>query len=244
MLDVSAISASYQQKKVLHSLSFQVSKSEIVALIGASGVGKSTLLNCLAGLHPLDNGQILLNQEPLSPKEQTIGWIPQQYGLLPWKTVYQNIQLHLTIKKIPKNQQKERILAMMNHLGILELRHKFPTQLSGGQCQRVAIARAFVLKTDLLLMDEPFSALDAFTREQTQQLFLKQWLQTPTPTLFVTHDIDEAVYLSSKILLLTSSPEQSIHTFENPCFAIPEEKRRTAPLFQETIQQIRRELLM
>ncbi|MGO3732384.1 MAG: ABC transporter ATP-binding protein [Vagococcus sp.] len=167
MLSIQDMTASYDETIILDSLSLTVQPHDIVSLIGPSGAGKSTLMNCITSLHPIDKGDILLNGQAVSPKTQTIGWIPQHYGLLPWKSVYDNIMMGLTIKKIPLSKTLiEKTTDIIQELGLDGLLQQFPNQLSGGQQQRVSIARSMVMSPDLFLLDEPFSALDAITREK------------------------------------------------------------------------------
>jgi ABC-type nitrate/sulfonate/bicarbonate transport system ATPase subunit len=190
---------------------------ELYTVIGPSGCGKSTLLHVLSGILTDFEGSVLIDGKGINPRNQRIGLVLQNYGLLPWKTVYQNVMLGLKIK------QGHAVLDdyggyLLKQLGIDDLLHRYPKELSGGQQQRVALARAFILKPDLLLMDEPFSALDAITREEVQELFLKAWQQNPVNTVFVTHSVDEALYLGRKIAVFSPSPGRILEVVDNPCF--------------------------
>jgi NitT/TauT family transport system ATP-binding protein len=171
----------------------------------------------LAGILREYTGQVTIDGKAINPKNQRIGLIFQNYGLLPWKTVYHNIMLGIKIKD--RHQElNDYSRYILNQLGIEHLLDRYPKELSGGQQQRVAIARAFILKPDLLLMDEPFSALDAITREEMQELFLNIWKQHSVTTVFITHSVDEALYLGSKIVLFSPSPGKVREVLANPCF--------------------------
>ena len=171
------------------------------------------MLKSVAGLLPDYSGDILFNGDAVSAKQHTIGYIPQTYGLLPWKTVEQNIILALKIKDLPLMVDGKSVVEhALDRVGLLAHKKKFPGALSGGQKQRVAIARAFVLNPDVLLMDEPFSALDSMTKEEMQQFFLDIWKGRSGSTLFVTHDIEEAVFLGEKVVVML--PDQGIQILE------------------------------
>lgn len=229
MLEIKNVDVYYDknQSEVLREINLQIETGEIYAIIGPSGCGKSTLLKAISGLTPYSKGEILLNKEKLSAKHHTIGLIPQNYGLLPWKTVFDNILLPLNIK----GRQIDKaflnyIDEVMEKLEISTLKERFPNNLSGGQKQRVAIARSFVLQPDILLMDEPFSALDALTRENIQELFLKIWKEQNITTLLITHSVEEAIYLGTKIVIMSPLPGRIIKILDNPVQKI--ENKRTS----------------
>ena len=161
---------------------------------------------------------MLINGEEVNPKAQTIGFMPQNYGLLPWKTVVDNIRLGMKIKKAPELLDRNVIKQLMRQLGIEGLGHRYPVELSGGQQQRVALARVFALQPDVLLMDEPFSALDAITREEMQDIFLRLWRKFNVSTIFVTHYVEEALYLGQKIVVLSAYTGGISQVIENPLF--------------------------
>lgn len=223
MLDIKNITVNYKSKnKIVNALGpidISIEKGEIYAIIGPSGCGKSTLLNVLSGIVKSTSGDVLLNQTLLNPKVHNIGFIPQNFGLLPWKSVQKNCLLSLKIKGININDSvNDRITHIQNKLGINELKDRYPNELSGGQKQRVAIARAFIMNPDLLLMDEPFSALDALTREEAQELFIDIWNQYKITTLFVTHNIEEAIYIGKKIIIMSHCPGTIVEIINNPLF--------------------------
>jgi ABC-type nitrate/sulfonate/bicarbonate transport system ATPase subunit len=223
MLEISELCVSYKSKnkliKALGPINMNIEIGEIYALIGPSGCGKSTLLHVLSGIIKDYQGQILMNGENLNPKLQSIGFIPQNFGLLPWQNVQKNCVLALKIKgKTIDSALQERIYYIMHKLDIYPLKHRYPSELSGGQKQRVAIARAFIMNPDLLLMDEPFSSLDALTREEAQELFIGIWNQYKSTTVFVTHSIEEAIYMGKKIVIMSQGPGAIVKIIDNPLF--------------------------
>lgn len=240
MLAIENLNVSYDGKNVLKEINLQVESKEIIALIGPSGTGKSTLINSVMALHPIDSGRITLNEAPVSSKEMNLAWIPQNYGLLPWLSVEGNILLSLTIKKIKQTPQvKAQVAEIVAELKIGELLKQYPSQLSGGQQQRVSIARAMVMAADLYLLDEPFSALDAITRENMQRLFLREWQKQPAPAILITHDVEEAVFLGQRIALLSGKPGEIVEIIENDSFSIPSEKKRVSDTFYQVTKRVR-----
>jgi len=203
---------------VLDHINIEIGKGEIYTFIGPSGCGKSTFLYVLSGILRDYEGLVLVDGRPVDPKRQRIGLILQNYGLLPWKNVRQNIVLGVKIKGQPR--EEEYFTYILKQLGIEQLLDRYPKELSGGQQQRVAIARAFLLKPDILLMDEPFSALDAINREEMQALFLKIWQEHNVTTVFITHSVDEALYLGSKIIVFSDAPGKILGVYDNPCFQL------------------------
>ena len=233
MLEIKNLSVSYDELPVLDNINLEIPDGEIYTIVGPSGCGKSTLLKAVATLIPVCSGQILFNDTPISTKCHTIGYIPQNYGLLPWKTVEQNIALALKVKGISLIKDGVCVVDVaLKRIGLFESKQKFPQSLSGGQKQRVAIARAFVLQPDILLMDEPFSALDAMTKEEMQQFFLDIWQGRRGSTLFITHDIEEAVFLGRKVVVML--PGKGIQILESPTVD------RDSAAFGKTCAQIRK----
>lgn len=222
MVEVDKLSVSYSAKKEVNALgpiSINISSGDIYAVIGPSGCGKSTLLNALSGILKNYEGNILINNEGINPKIHNIGFIPQNFGLLPWKNVEKNCLLSIKIKgRTIDEEMKERIKYILSKLNIDSLMDRYPKELSGGQRQRVAIARAFIMNPDLLLMDEPFSALDALTREEAQELFIEIWNKYKTTTVFVTHSIEEAIYMGKKIIILSHCPGTIVEIIDNSLF--------------------------
>ncbi len=221
MIAIKNLSVKYQGQKTdtlaLNKLTINIETGQIYTFIGPSGCGKSTFLYVLSGILQKYEGTVTIDGQAIDPVVQRIGLILQNYGLLPWKNVYQNCMLG---KKIKDNQHKldDYSKYILQQLGIENLLNRYPKELSGGQQQRVAIARAFILRPDLLLMDEPFSALDAITREEMQELFLNIWKQNTVTTIFITHSVDEALYLGSKVVVFSPSPGRILEILDNPCF--------------------------
>ncbi len=208
-LDIKRLQVGFDQNKknmtVLDLVNLQLPEGKIGVIIGPSGCGKSTLLNVLSGLNMNYTGQAFINNMLPNDTDET-ALILQDFGLLPWKTVWNNIVLGLQIKGISRKDIKRRTEKILNKLGLLPLSNRYPTQLSGGQRQRVAIARSLILEPRLLLMDEPFSSLDALTREEMQSLLLEIWKETNLTILLITHNIEEAVFLGQKIFIMSDCP--------------------------------------
>jgi NitT/TauT family transport system ATP-binding protein len=222
---------------VLKNIHLELAEGETCAVIGPSGSGKSTLLKVLSGILTDYKGTVEINGQAVMPRSQTIGFIPQNYGLLAWKNVYDNIRLGIKIKHVHPDSQNH-LNAMIELLGLNGLEARYPGELSGGQQQRVALARAFLLKPDLLLMDEPFSALDALTREDIQNVFLNVWRKHATSTMLVTHHMEEAVYLGQKIVIMSAAPGTISYIVDNPLFGI--EGIRNQPEFFQLCIKLRK----
>jgi len=215
---------------IFQGFSWHIQNGETWAVLGSSGCGKSTLLYLLAGLRSPISGEILINGRSLERPRPHTGLIIQEYGLLPWATVRQNAELGQRIrvfygpdgKHTPENFQPEMSVdPWLERLNLLPLVDQYPSQISGGQRQRTAIARTLTLEPDLLLMDEPFSSLDAPTRESLQNLTLELQVEQNLTMLIVTHTIEEAAILGKKILLLGDPPNKIPHVIENPNAGIP-----------------------
>lgn len=206
MIVVENLAASYSEKGakkiVFEGLSFEVFPGIPLSVIGPSGCGKTTLLYLLSGLKKPERGEIHFRGERLNSHQREIALVLQHYGLLPWKTVFQNASLGLKIRGVSKKETKGIVLPILQELAIDHLLDRFPNQLSGGEKQRVAIARALALRPSLLLLDEPFSSLDAFTREHLQNLILSICCQKKLALVHVTHSIEEAVFLGEKALVM------------------------------------------
>lgn len=222
MISIENLSVNYKSDSdvytALSGINLTIPEGGTLAVIGPSGCGKSTLLKAIAGLIPEYEGTIKINGDEVNPKKQTIGFMPQNYGLLPWRTVIDNIRLGMKIKRAPELLDRKVLKKLMRQLGIEGLGHRYPTELSGGQQQRVALARVFALQPDVLLMDEPFSALDAITREEMQDIFLKLWQKNNVSTIFVTHYVEEALYLGQRIAILSASSGNINRIVDNPLF--------------------------
>jgi len=216
MISIKQLSTGYNSINVLQNLSLTLEEGEIYSLIGPSGCGKSTLLKVLSGIKKDYTGIIEYNGKPISKEPISIGYVPQNYGLLEWKTVKENIFLPLKLNKSKTNEDERDDI--LQSLEITDLLHKYPKELSGGQKQRVALARAFIIRPTLLLMDEPFSALDAFTSAASQDLFLRIWSKYKVTTLFITHNIPEAVAIGKHILLMNKTDRKITDRIDNTTF--------------------------
>ena len=213
-LEVQNVCKSYatrgkQKLTVLQEVNFQIFPREMVCLVGSSGCGKSTLLNIIAGLIPPSSGEVLVDGQAVTGRPGSDrGMVFQGYTLYPWLTVAQNVAFGLQFQKMPKAQQRDRVRYFLDVVGLSRFANSYPKQLSGGMKQRVAIARALANEPALLLMDEPFGALDAQTKEQMQQFLLELWEKTHVTVLMITHDVEEAIYLSQRVYVMDTHPGQ------------------------------------
>ncbi|WP_043006610.1 ABC transporter ATP-binding protein [Comamonas testosteroni] len=195
-----------QQIAALQDFNLDIREGEFFTLLGPSGCGKSTFLNVLAGLARKTGGSISIDGQPASGINREQGVVFQGYALFPWRTVLQNIEVGLEIRKIPKRERRETAEQFLHLVGLSGFGQRYPHELSGGMRQRVAIARSLAYSPSLLLMDEPFAALDAQTREILQSELLRIWEQHKTTIVFITHSLDEAIYLSDRIAVMTHRP--------------------------------------
>lgn len=191
---------------VLRQLTFDIEEGEIVSLIGESGCGKTTLLRIIQGLIRLDRGTISVDGMPVTGPGRDRGFVFQQANLLPWRTAQQNIEFGLELQHLDKSARSSRAKELLALVGLSAAAQQFPHQLSGGMQQRIGLARALAIDPAVLLMDEPFSALDAQNREILQQELLRIHASTGKTILFVTHDLDEAIYLSDRIIVMGAKP--------------------------------------
>ena len=192
--------------QALRGIDLTLDDGEFVSIVGASGCGKSTLLRIVAGLESASAGELLLDGKPLLGPGKDRGMVFQQYTLFPWLSALENVEFALS--HLPKKQRASVARTFLEVVGLLNFADSYPHQLSGGMQQRVAIARALALRPSILLMDEPFGALDAQTRGLMQELLLSVWERDRLSVLFVTHDIDEAIFLADRICVLSSHPGQ------------------------------------
>lgn len=203
-------------KLIFKNFNWHVSDASHWAIIGPSGCGKTTLLYLLSGLYRPLNGHILIKGRKIKSPDSSIGLILQDYGLLPWYTVWDNVALGLRLQKLDNNVIKQRVDKWLNFFGISSKTARYPFELSGGERQRVAIARTLVLNPDLILMDEPFASLDALTREKMQKMIIDFWQKKKIMTILVTHNIEEAVLLGQHILIMPSPPIDKAKIIDNP----------------------------
>jgi len=221
--------------QVLRNVSFDVHQGEICSLIGESGCGKTTLLRTIQGLQTLDSGSILVDGKSVVAPGRDRGFVFQQASLLPWRSARRNVEFGLELQGVPKEQRASAVTRLLELVGLGHAAEQFPHQLSGGMQQRIGLARALAIDPAILLMDEPFSALDAQTREVLQAELLRIHAETGKTTLFVTHDLDEALYLSDRIVVLAAKPGRVKKIIEVP-FGHPRAslvELRGNPLFQQ-----------
>jgi len=212
ILEVRGVKKTYQDRnrtvEAVQDLTFDVSRSEFLCIVGPSGAGKTTLLRCIAGLLSPTEGEVLLEGNRITGPPTDMAVVFQEYGrsLFPWLTVRQNVELPLKEKRLSKARRRELVGEALAAVGLTEAMDAHPWQLSGGMQQRVAIARAVAYGPRVLVMDEPFAAVDAQTRADLEDLVRDLWRRLEVTVLFVTHDIDESVYLSDRVIVLTPSP--------------------------------------
>lgn len=218
MLTAENLGKSYGRETVLQNVSFALDRDETLAVVGPSGCGKTSLLYLLCGLANPDQGTAQLNGMPITGPSANISIILQDYGLLPWQTILDNVALGLKLQGVGKQERQDRARAQLEELGINGRDNDFPASLSGGEQQRVAIARAFVTRPRLMLLDEPFSSLDALTRERLQAALLDVWKVRKVPYVLVTHSLEEAVVLGKRIMVMSGRPASPVAVFDNPGF--------------------------
>jgi NitT/TauT family transport system ATP-binding protein len=212
VLEVANLGKSYQSRQgdvpAVRSITFGVNPGEFVSIVGPSGCGKTTLMMCVAGLLPITQGSVSFRGTPLTKPRDGVAVVFQDYSrsLFPWLTVAKNVALPLKDRKVPKAEVKTRVTHALEMVGLGHAADLHPWQLSGGMQQRVAIARGLVVEPEVLIMDEPFASVDAQTRTSLEDLLLQIWSEIGTTVLFVTHDIDEAVYLSDRVVVLSQGP--------------------------------------
>jgi NitT/TauT family transport system ATP-binding protein len=195
-----------RQVAALQDISLEVPHGQFVCLLGPSGCGKSTLLNAIAGFAPPSSGSVLVDGVPVAGPGPERGMVFQEYALFPWMTVEQNVGFGLEIKGMEKPRIAARVAGLLELLSLEDFAKRFPKDLSGGMRQRVAIARVLALDSPIMLMDEPFGALDALTRRNLQDELLRIWAELKKTVIFVTHSIEEAIYLADRIVVMTYRP--------------------------------------
>jgi len=190
----------------LEDVSFKVMPGEFVTIIGPSGSGKSTLFNLCVGLLKPDQGEILIDGEKSKKRAGIVGYMPQRDLLLPWRKVLDNVLIPLEVQGIPREESRRRALEILPYFGLEGFEHEYPSILSGGMRQRAALLRTWLMGRSTLLLDEPFGALDALTRKELQNWLLKVWQEFERTIMFITHDVEEAVYLADRVIVLSARP--------------------------------------
>ena len=222
--------------RALDDVTFSVADGEFVCLVGPSGCGKTTLFRVIAGLIDATDGQVLLNGTPVTGPTTEMGVVFQEYHLFPWRTVAGNVAFGLERIGLSDTERADRVEEMLELVGLADFRDAYPKSLSGGMKQRVAIARALAVDPHLLLMDEPFGAVDAQTREMLQRELLDVWSSTGKTVLFVTHDVDEAVTLADRIVVMAAEPGRVREVVD---VDVDRPRRRDDPAFGDHVARIR-----
>ncbi len=234
-LEVKNLVKKFGDLLVLDDISFNVRENEFLCIVGPTGCGKTTFLNSLSKLYDITSGEILINGEPVNLKKHNIAYIFQEYSNMPWLTIRQNVEFGLRIKRLSEDVIKERADYFLNMVGLMKFENYYPSQLSASMLQRAAIARAFAVKPEVLLMDEPYGQLDIELRFRLEDELIKLWKEVGTTVIFITHNIEEAVYLSERILVLTNKPTKIKAEIKND---LPRPRDISDPKFVELRNQV------
>ncbi len=201
---------------MLENLSFQVKDHSFVSIIGTSGCGKSTIFRLISKLEKEGSGEILINSKNIREMTNYSAYMPQKDLLFPWRTIEQNVGIPLEIKKVKKGEILRQTDEILRDMGLFDYRKSYPKELSGGMKQRVSFARTILTGSEMLLLDEPFSALDSLTRIELQEWLLKEWQKRKNTIIFVTHDVEEAIFLSEKIFIIKDRPVTKFDMYDVP----------------------------
>lgn len=205
-VEVHNLTKNFGSLQVLNDISFNVKKGEFICIVGPTGCGKTTFLNLLTRIYMPTKGDLLIDGESADPKKHNLAFVFQEPSALPWKTVEQNLRFGLELKKVPKAEMDVRVENIIKLMGLEEFRNAYPHQLSVSTEQRIIIGRAFAMNPDLLLMDEPYGQMDIKLRFYLEDEVLRLWKNTGATVLFITHNIEEAVYLAERVLILSNKP--------------------------------------
>lgn len=203
---VADLTKKYGDLVVLDKINFDIKKGELVAIVGPTGCGKTTFLNCMSKLAPTTSGDIFIDGVPADPAKHNLAFVFQEPTALPWRTVADNVVYGMEVKGVPEKEKKERLEYILNLVGLKDTADLYPNQVSASMMQRIAVARAFAVNPDLLLMDEPYGQLDVKLRFYLEDELVKLWQTLKSTVLFITHNIEEAVYVAERIIVLTPKP--------------------------------------
>ena len=215
-VEVNHLTKSFGSLKVLDDISFQVNDGDFLCIVGPTGCGKTTFLNSLVKLYDIDDGEILINGEEVDLNKHSIAYIMQEYSTMSWLTVKENVQFGMKVRKFSKEKLNRKTEEVLKMVGLEKFADYYPEQLSASMLQRVSIARAFAVEPDLLLMDEPYGQLDLELRFRLEDELIRIWQETKTTIVFITQNIEEAVYMSQRIMVLTNKPTKVKEDFVNP----------------------------
>lgn len=229
-VEVKNLTKKFGDLLVLDDMSFNINKGDFVCVVGPTGCGKSTFLNCLTRIHMPTSGDLYIDGTPADPSKHNISFVFQEPSSLPWLTVEENIAYGLKIKKIPKDEIDRRVNQILDLMGLQEFRKAYPGELSVSAEQRIIIGRSFAMKPDLLLMDEPYGQMDVKMRFYLEDEVLRLWKELGSTVVFITHNIEEAVYLAEKVLILTNKPAK---IKEEVIIDLPHPRNITDPKFIE-----------
>lgn len=238
MIRLEHVTKSIGDLSILENVSFSVNKGEFLCMVGPSGCGKTTLLKCIAGLRKYE-GSIYIDNKKSEGINQKIGYVFQEFSLFPFRTVWKNMEFGLEIQKVPQGKRRHIVQDLMELFRLEGFEHAFPHELSGGMQKKVAIARALATDPEILLMDEPFVSLDAQTRNMLQKELLRIWQKTRKTIVFVTHNVDEAVFLGDQVTILTKRPAT---IKKDHAISLDRERDRTSPEFVSVRKIILKEL--
>lgn len=205
-VQVQNLSKSFGDLQILNDISFDIKENEFLCVVGPTGCGKTTFLRLLTKIYEVTQGQILIDGTPADPKKHNLSLVFQEPSSMPWLTVERNIAYGLEIKQLPKKEIDERVNQILDMLGLQEFRHKYPGELSVSAEQRIIIGRAFAMRPDLLLMDEPYGQMDVKVRFYLEDEVIRLWRELKSTVVFITHNIEEAVYLAERVLILSNKP--------------------------------------
>ncbi len=215
MIQLEGVSKSFGQLKVLQEVNLEVAKGEFLVLLGASGCGKSTMLNMISGFEQPSQGRVLVNGKVVKDVEPACGMVFQQYALFPWKTVSENVAFGLKMRGIARTERRDVARRYIESVGLKGFEDSYPSALSGGMKQRVSIARVLANDPDVMLLDEPFAALDAMTRQVLQEQLLSIYEKSGKTIVFITHSIDEALMLSTRMIVMGAKPGRVVQDIKN-----------------------------